>query len=196
MSPEVWSAIFAGGTFVVIAASAIAALIQLRHLRASNQLSGMITINNLWHDPRIQAWFDFVRDDLPSKLEDPEFRRGILAQRIDRRVHVELYAADFWEQIGGYVKYRLIDEASFLDLACQQVVEFWEMLWPVTSARRVRGGPSVYENFEYLAVLAKRWIARHPTGAYPNGLARMSDLDPTLSPQPPETQVAGKNAGV
>jgi len=37
MSPEVLSSIFAGGTFVVIGATAIAALIQLRHLRASNQ---------------------------------------------------------------------------------------------------------------------------------------------------------------
>jgi len=55
MSLEAWSAVFSGATFVVIAASAIAALVQLRHLRSSNQLAGMIEINRMWHDPQIQG---------------------------------------------------------------------------------------------------------------------------------------------
>ncbi len=136
MTAETWSTIFAGCTFVVIAATAAAALIQLRHLRASNQLAGMMEINRMWHDPQIQAWFNFVRDDLPEKLQDPDFLAGLTGDQIDRRVHVELYVADYWEQIGGYVKHGLIDERSLLDLGSDAIVGFWEMLWPVTSIRR------------------------------------------------------------
>jgi hypothetical protein len=178
MSPEFWSAFFSGATFIVIAASAIAALIQLRHLRSSNQLAGMIEINRMWHDPQIQSWFNYVRDDLPDKLKDPLFRDGLLSARIDRRIHVELYAADYWEQIGAYVKYGLIDENSLLDLASDAAVGFWEMLWPVTQLRRQTSGPALYENFEYLAVRARQWVAQRPGGAYPKGMPRYAQLEP------------------
>jgi len=177
MSLELWSTLFAGCTCVVIAATAIAALIQLRHLRASNQLAGMIEINRMWQDPQMQAWFNFVRDDLPAKLQDPEFCAGLRGDRIDRRVHVELYVADYWEQIGGYVKHGLIDERSLLDLGNDQIVGFWEILWPVTALRRERSGPAIYENFEYLAVRSRQWIARGPRGTYPPGMPRFADLD-------------------
>jgi hypothetical protein len=39
MGPESWSLLVAAGTFVVITASAYAALAQLRHLNTTNQLS-------------------------------------------------------------------------------------------------------------------------------------------------------------
>ncbi|MBV8282486.1 MAG: hypothetical protein JO347_10555, partial [Candidatus Eremiobacteraeota bacterium] len=39
MSLELWSTIAAVGTFVVITATAIAAVIQLRHMRSSNQIT-------------------------------------------------------------------------------------------------------------------------------------------------------------
>lgn len=178
MTAETWSTIFAGCTFVVIAATAAAALIQLRHLRASNQLAGMMEINRMWHDPQIQAWFNFVRDDLPEKLQDPDFLAGLTGDQIDRRVHVELYVADYWEQIGGYVKHGLIDERSLLDLGSDAIVGFWEMLWPVTSIRREHSGPAIYENFEYLAVRSRQWTARWPNGTYPRGMPRFADLDP------------------
>jgi hypothetical protein len=173
-----WSTIFAGGTFAVIAATAIAALIQLRHLRASNQLNGLLTILRMWHDPKIQQWFDYVRDDLPEKMKDPQFRADLAGDRIDRRVHPELMVCDFWEQIGSYVKYGLLDEGSFLDVSCGTVNTFWEMLWPVTSIRRTRLGPSLYENFEYIAVRGRQWMAKHPFGSYPKALPRIADLDP------------------
>ncbi len=177
MSAEFWSAFFAGATFVVIAASAVAALVQLRHLRTSNQLTGLLHLNRMWHDPQLQVWFNFVIDDLPERMKDPEFRAGLFAERIDRRIHVELYVADYWEQIGTYVKYGLIEERSYLDLACASIVQYWEMLWPVTSLRRERRGQSLYENFEYLTVRAKQWIAQRPS-SYPKGMPRMADLDP------------------
>ena len=118
-----------------------------------------------------------MRDDLPAKLEDAAFRNGLAAARIDRRIHVELYVADYWEQIGAYVKHRLIDEGPLLDLAFGQIIEFWEMLLPVTEIRRQRTGPSLYENFEYLAVRARQWSDERPAGSYPKNLPRYAQFD-------------------
>jgi hypothetical protein len=51
MSLEAWSTVASLGTFLVVAATALAALVQLRHLRSSNQIAaitGMIdTLDSL-----------------------------------------------------------------------------------------------------------------------------------------------------
>ncbi|MBV8163774.1 MAG: DUF4760 domain-containing protein [Candidatus Eremiobacteraeota bacterium] len=172
MTAELLSAIFAGATFVVIAASAVAAIVQLRHLRTSNQLEAMMEINRRWNDPEFLRWLTFVRTELPRKMEDPEFRAGMVGEAVDRQVHVERYVGDYFEQIGTYAKYGLIDERSFLDIAFQTVIDTWERLWPVTRVRREASGPAIYENFEYLAVRARQWQQRHPHGAYPAGVLR------------------------
>jgi hypothetical protein len=51
MSFEALSALAAVGTFVVITATAIAAMVQLRHLRTSNQLTGLLNILGRSEDP-------------------------------------------------------------------------------------------------------------------------------------------------
>lgn len=178
MSFELWSTVFAGATFLVIAATAIAALIQLRHLRASNQLNGLLTMLRLWHDPQMQQWFDFVRDDLEGKMKDAQFRDDLRRPYIDRRKHIELHVCDYWEQVGSYIKYGLLDQQSFLDVTCSTINSFWQLLWPVINIMRETRGPSLYDNFEYIAVCGRLWIAKNPRGAYPRGVPRMADLDP------------------
>lgn len=177
MSTEVLNTIFAGATFTVIAATAIAALIQLRHLRASNQLTGLLTTLRMWYDPQVQQGFDFVRDDLAGRLKDPNFRADLEDDNVDRRVHVELYACDYWEQIGSYVKYGLLEEDSFLDVAGATINRFWKQLWPVISIMRKTRGDSLYENFEYIVVRSRLFISKHPDGLYPKGLPRVADLE-------------------
>jgi hypothetical protein len=91
MSIEVLNTAAAVGTFLVITASAVAALLQLRHLRVNNQLSGLLTVLTLIQSRDMRELFDFVRHDLPANLEDPEFMKGLERIPIDRRVHKELY---------------------------------------------------------------------------------------------------------
>jgi hypothetical protein len=176
MQLDALNTIFAGLTFAVISATAIAALVQLRHLRASNQLQGLITVLRIWEDPVFQRYMDFVRNELDARLRDPEFIQSLSKRPVDRTLHLELHVCDMWEQIGSYVKYGLIDERSFMDVSSGQVFNTWVQIAPVITKMREFAGPSLYENFEYLAVRGRLWIDRYPDGNYPAGAPRMTEL--------------------
>lgn len=51
-------------------------------------------------------------------------------------------------------------------------------LLPLTTyIRRNLGAPALWENFEYLALLSKRFVETHPAGAYPRGEPRLPEDD-------------------
>jgi hypothetical protein len=177
MTLEVWNTIFAGATFAVIAATAIAALVQLRHLRAGNQLNALLTLLEMWGTPDMQGHIRYVRTALQEKVKDPVFLGKYEDSGLSRADNPELLVADFWEQIGTFVKYELIDERSWLDIASSQILHAWEDLERPITVMRLRGGPSVYENFEYIAVRSSLWVRRHPKGTYPAGTPRMASLE-------------------
>ncbi len=180
MSPEVLSSIFAGGTFVVIGATAIAALIQLRHLRASNELNALLTLMELWNQAPLQEHLSYVRGELQERLKEPSFLAELAAHLakgpISRTQHDEFAVADFWEQIGLFIKYGLIDERSWLDVAAPQMLGFWDLLEPVVMTVRERYGESSFENFEYAAARSRLWLDRHADGNYPANTPRMAQL--------------------
>jgi hypothetical protein len=51
---------------------------------------------------------------------------------------------------------------------------------PVAAITRRRVGDAVWENFEYLTVLAQDWMAAHPKDAYPAGVRRIGLKDEWL----------------
>ena len=59
MTFEALSAFAAAGTFFVITATAIAALIRLRHLRVSNQLESLLTLIRMPLEPKLNETFNF-----------------------------------------------------------------------------------------------------------------------------------------
>jgi hypothetical protein len=183
VSLELWSAIFSGATFTVIAVTAIAAVVQLRHLRASNQLDALLTLMELWNQPVLQEHFAYVRGELQSKVKDRNFLRELEADLekgpLSRSEHVEFVVADYWEQIGAFLKYQLIDERSWLDVASPQVARSWELMEPELLMIRQRFGPAAYENFEYAAVRARLWLDKYPKGNYPRATPRMAQLVPS-----------------
>jgi len=73
MSLELWSTVFSGATFIVIAATAIAALIQLRHMRTGNQLNALLTLMQMWDTPDMQTHIQYSRTALQQKFKDPKF---------------------------------------------------------------------------------------------------------------------------
>jgi hypothetical protein len=74
MSQESLSTAAAIGTFIVIAATAIAAVLQLRHLRAQNQLTGLLTVLARVEDPQFNEWVDGARETIKSRMSDPAYR--------------------------------------------------------------------------------------------------------------------------
>ena len=179
MTVELWSTIFAGATFVVIAATAIAALIQLRHLRITNQLSGLISVLELFQQPHIHDLINFIRKELPVKMQSDDFRAGLRKIPVDRIQHPELHLCEMYEEIGSYVRSGLIDEELFLRAHWYNVGLYWQLLQPaITVVRSTR--PYVFENFEYLAARAQSWSNRHPEGNYPKDMPRMPSDPSTL----------------
>ncbi len=186
MSIEWITVILSAATLVVIAASALAAVIQLRHLRASNQLDALLEILEQWNDPSVlNAYSHFHTID--KKLDDPAYVTMLRTGRShDRGSFPEFLVFDLWEQVGTYVKHRLIDETTFLDLASRQVLNAYRRGAPMVEILRTAGGPAVFENFEYLAARALLYERRYPDGSYPRSTPRMAQLEPVdPSPQPP-----------
>ena len=181
MTPEYVGIILSAATLVVIAATATAAIVQLRHLRASNQLSALLEILNQWNQPAFQEAYTYFAHEFPKRLQDAEYVARVVGGDIDRGTHPELLIMDFWEQVGAYAKAGLVDESILLDIIASQVSRAYRTAQPMIEAIRSVGGPSAMENFEYLAVKAKRWIRAYPNGSYPPGLPRMKDLEADAS---------------
>ena len=164
-------------TLVVIAATAVAAIVQLRHLRASNQLSALLEILDQWNQPSLRTAFSHFHQDMGTKLADPVYAEMLRSSGSgDRGSYPELLVFDFWEQVGTYCKHGLIDENILLDIVSTQVSSAWKRAWPAIEIIREGNGDSACENFEFLAVRAQLFMRDHPDGLYPRGLPRFADL--------------------
>lgn len=174
MSAEYLTAYASIGTFVVIAITALAAVVQLRHIRGANQLTGLLHLTQTWRGDDIQHANRFIRTELPAKLKDETYRAELMTPDPDRRAHPELLAADMLEQTGSYIKYGMIDDQQFIDITGGYIRHMWECLKPVVAIRRAAmNSASLYENFEYLAVLEQDFAAKHGGDNYPRGVRRL-----------------------
>lgn len=174
MSLEIWSTIASVGTFIVIAATAITALVQLRHIRRANQLAGLQSVLSMLQDVSVRELVNHVRIDLAERMEDPGFRASLLRTPVDRREHPELYLCDMYNHVGSFVRNGLIDEHIYLQTEWYNVSLYWGLLREVVAHIR-QDRPLVFENFEWLAGRAQRWSAEHPQGDYPADQPRMLD---------------------
>jgi hypothetical protein len=161
------------GTFLVISATAIAALVQLRHIRRANQLSGLMKTFDLLQDPGVRDLVNFVRHDLAVRMADREFRDGLATVPVDRTVHPELYLCDIYQHIGSFVRSGLIDEDIYLQTEWYNVTLYWRLLSETVKNGRRGGSPYLFENFEYLAQRAESWRIKHPGGDYPARTPRL-----------------------
>ncbi len=172
MTLEALNTAAAIGTFLVIAASAIAALVQLRHLRTSNQLSGLVAVFEMLQDPSVRELVDFVRHELAERMKDDDFRASLLEIPIDRRKHPEFYLCDMYNHIGSFVRSGLIDENTYLQTDWYNVNLYWGLLAESIALGRTNR-PHIFENFEYLAARAQAWVEAHPDGDYPASERRL-----------------------
>jgi hypothetical protein len=170
------------GTFLVIAATAIAAVIQLRHMRANNQLEGLLSVLARVEDSNFNRWVTAAQRQLPEMLADSVYRQSILDGTFDRDV-AWLNLANSYDWVGSLVKNRLIPIDAFLDVYAFRVRQAWKVIEPVAALVRPHVGASVWENFEYLYVKAEDWSEKHRNGTYPKHLRRV--VLPPFSVPPP-----------
>jgi hypothetical protein len=178
MNLDTLNTIASYGADIIFLATALAALIQLRHLRSANDLQGLLKVLEMAYQPAIQEAFDFVTHEYPEKIKDPAFRRELLIHPIDSHVHKELIAIEYYERLGSYVKNHLIPADLYLD--CSSPSHYWNTLAPVVATLRQKHGPASYENFEYLVAREHEWDAAHPNGNYPADTQRLP-LPPPIS---------------
>ena len=185
MSLELVNTLASLFTATVVAAAAIAALIQLRHLRAGNQINAMLSIGEEFNEPRFTDARTFCRTHLAAALDDPLFREYFRSYGRDAAVVPEVnpqyqklreaavLLANACEELGILIKKGVIDQELFLDRYCWVILDFWKQLGAlVVAAREATGNPAIWENFEYLTVLSDDWLRDHPT-SYPKGARRM-----------------------
>jgi hypothetical protein len=181
MSLELVNTLATFGTFVVIAATALAALVQLRHARSSNQIEALAEMRQEAASSEMMPALRFVRFDLSEKLKDPAFRyqmanpRTLTEANMMARIYVSR-VANYYDGMGALVKSGLADKNLVLDNSYSTVgaLTMWNQLNPVIALlRQALGDPSCYENFEYLIALAQDWKAAHPNGNYPAGVRRL-----------------------
>ena len=172
-----WNALLSTATLLVVAVAALAAMRQLRHLRDQTGLMGQLKVLDDWRDPAFQRALDFVRLELSDRMKDPAFLAELDGPKIDRARHPELDVCDWYEQVGSFLKYSLLNEDVVLDVSSSSAPALWRMLEPTIARMRVRRGDMLYENFEYWAVKSILFARRHPHGCYPRNLPRMRDLE-------------------
>lgn len=181
MSLEAWSTAASIGTFIVIGATAVAALIQLRHMRAGNQLTGLLDVLGRVEDPMFNMYTDRAKRLLEEELPSADYRRSIQQGRFAREDNPWLNLLNSYEWVGSLVKHRLIPEEPFMDVYSGRLLLAWSIVEPVVAIARRRGDTSLWENFEFLVVRAKEWERMFPNGAYPPRVPRLQITDRWLA---------------
>lgn len=172
MTPEWLTAIGTIGTFVVIAASAAVALLQLRHMRGSNQIVALTECRETLESPEFQDARRFIMTELPRLLADADIRVRFEANpSTPSELQQAVNVANFFESMGAFVSFGIIDRTIACSLWGNVVVGTWNHLLPMIRLRRKRN-PAVWEYFEYLAAISKQFREDTPT-SYPHGVPRM-----------------------
>jgi hypothetical protein len=198
MSLELINTLGTVTTVAIVAAAAIAAMVQLRHLRAGNQINAMLSIGESLDKEFLDAQH-FVQKELAAALKDPDFRaysaamsRGIPPPEAPR-VYIEvrraaIAVANKYEELGILVRHGIVDQDLFIERYVNIIGQGWAALETFTAfSRAASGTDSIWENFEYLAVLSQDWIKQHPEGVYPKGVRRMQLHNPWPVPPVPAT---------
>jgi hypothetical protein len=182
MSFELLNTIGVLGTFLVISATAIAAIIQLRHMRGSNQISVLNELRQTYENAHFQEARSYVRTQIRGHLNDESFRYQLhnpAERTAENRAAVTKMGtvANVYEGMGALVKAGMIEPRLVFELWGSAVAADWEMLAPYTAMMRSRKGQQIFEHFEYLTVLAQDWLAAHPNGTYPRRMRRIEIKD-------------------
>jgi len=178
MSWEAVTAIASLITAIVIAATAITAVIQIRHLRTANQLSAALNLYAEQDGAELRKARTFVSTELEERMRDPAFREALLTGTIDRDVHIEIKLGNYWEKFGLLMRTGLLDKILFLSWGSGACVNDWRLLRDVTRALRTHR-PTAWRDFEYLARLATGYLdeAQHHPLQQPRWVEGFEDLD-------------------
>ena len=182
MPVEFWSSLWSFLTLLVIAATVVPAVMQIRHLSSNNQIQTLLSLERDFNEHYLQEAFRYVQHELPKRLEDPVYRAELARiGYIDAQLHPEMKVCNWFDEIGTFVKNGLVGEQAFFELFGRLVDRYWELLTPVIALLRRERGLRQYQNFEFLTARYRRWVRLHPDGVYPKSVPRLALEDPWLA---------------
>ncbi len=188
------------GADVVICGSVIAGLIQLRHIRAGNQLQALLSLEHDFRAPELQSALTYVQEQLPQRLEEPAYRKELESIGfIDPVLHPEMVACNWLNEMGTLLKRGLVSEDTFMDLFARLIVHCWRQVSPAIAIMRRKRGEAQYHDFEYLGLRATAWLERNPQGMFPRHFSREPlpdrwlEIDQREAAKPTSPQIAQDN---
>jgi hypothetical protein len=191
-----WEALTAIGTIasaVVIAVTVVMAARQvkittdqLEQTRRTTQFEAARSVLLEMVEPKFVNAYRFVIHDLPARLHDEEFYRGIAEVGLaDDAVHQEVYLLRALERIGRYVRFGLFDGEIIYGSYQARIVLSWELLSAVVAIHRQIAGPQFWVNAQYLHDDCVRWLSANnmdfDTSAV---LRRITEFSGSTAPQP------------
>jgi hypothetical protein len=153
----------------------MAALVQLRHMRGSNEIAALTELRETIESPHFQARFRELLGPFQDRMNDPSFRRIVMSEkRLSgmEEFQCAIMIGNFFENAGALVKHHIVDADLFCDLWGSNVIGAWSAIEHLVANRRVVTGPYLYENFEYLVLVSERFAAKYPNGTLPRHHAR------------------------
>ena len=189
MSLELVNAIASVATAVVIGATAIAAMIQLRHLRMNNQITALLAVQAEFDAKDFRDAEALMRRKFPALSDDTEFCEYFIAlikdqtpvenSQYEEARHATRLVARMYENLGVLVKRGIIDASLILDVYSFTVTSAWSDLEGLVALMRAgTGEEKLLENFEYLASISQDHLAAHPD-EYPRRVKRLNPRLPT-----------------
>jgi hypothetical protein len=180
------NAVTALGTLVLLAATAIAGFIQLRHMRAGNELAAAQAIERDFRAPELQAALTYVQHEFAARIADAAYRCELAAPGyVDPRAHPEMLLCNWFNRTGTLVADGLLKEDLFMDSFGRLVIYYWELLVPAIAVLRRARGANQYAGFEYLVYRAGRRARRRPAPGPASASAAIRD--PWLEEDRPAT---------
>ena len=191
MSPELITAVASVVTAVVIGATAIAAVIQLRHMRVSNQFTALLTVQSEFDAKDFRDAIAMVRKEFPQILDDEDFCAYFIAvlknqepienSRYEATRKAARFVGNTYETLGLLMKKGIVEKDLFLDAYGWPIVNAWSDLDGfVAMIRAGTGERTIFENFEYVASIARDYQIEHPE-LYPRQVKRLQPRLPAAA---------------
>ena len=155
-----WEALTATATVittVVIAATAIAAIVQIRQLKLATQLEGFLALHREYASPEMYAAREYVANELPVRLRDEKYRQELVTGSAFIATHPELILGNFWEKVGTLVSTGMLEPNLYLEMGAYRVIEAWDHLADVIALRR-RTEPLQWAGFDHIVKLSREYL--------------------------------------
>jgi len=157
-----WEGISGAATVVttlVIAATAIAAIVQIRQLKLATQLEGFLALHKEYGSPEMYAAREYVATELPKRLREEKYREELENGAAFSATHPELVLGNFWEKVGTLGSTGLLAPNLYLETGAYRVIEAWDQLTDVIALRR-RNEPLQWAGFDHIVRLSREYLER------------------------------------